>query len=161
MRHDTNHNKALTPRQQVLIALRFFADGASLHLIGDAHGVLKATVLRCIKRVTNTIVRNLFVEAVNFPTTNEETLRLPFLFQQVMHSRMPSVCGCIDGTHIPIIAPKQNEQQFVNRHDVHSLNCMIVCGPNMKIYYCSSHWPGNRNNDTVRKLQNNVQCIFR
>ena len=143
LQHGTNCNKALTSRQQVLIALRFFADGAALRLIGDAHGISKATVSRCIHRVANAIVNSLFNEVVDFPSTNEENLSLPLRFQQVTHSRMPSVCGCVDGTYIPIIAPHVNESQFVNRHDVHSLNCMLVCGPDLKIYYCSCRWPGN------------------
>ncbi|KAK3519408.1 hypothetical protein QTP70_027521, partial [Hemibagrus guttatus] len=30
-------------------------------------------------------------------------------------SGFPNVVGCIDGTHIPIIAPSENEADFVNR----------------------------------------------
>lgn len=120
LQHDTYRNHALTPRQQVLIALRFFADGAGLRIIGDAHGVSKATVSRCIHRTTNAIIDHLFVEAVDFPVDNVYLLNIPRQFQQTTHSQMPSVCGCIDGTHVNIIAPHVNEEQFINRHDVHS-----------------------------------------
>ena len=73
MQRNTNCNKALIQRQPVLIALRYFADGASLRLIGDAQGVSKAPVTPCIKRVTYIIVWNIFAEAVN-SLTSEETL---------------------------------------------------------------------------------------
>uniref|UniRef100_A0A915KYU7 Putative nuclease HARBI1 n=1 Tax=Romanomermis culicivorax TaxID=13658 RepID=A0A915KYU7_ROMCU len=55
---------------------------------------------------------------------------------------LPSVVGCVDGTHIPIRAPTANEDQFVNCHGDHSLNCMMVAGPNYKFYYVSARWPG-------------------
>lgn len=38
----------------------------------------------------------------------------------------PGVFGCVDGTHIGIIAPKENEHLFLNRKGFHSLNAMIA-----------------------------------
>ncbi|KAK3521666.1 hypothetical protein QTP70_015599, partial [Hemibagrus guttatus] len=37
-------------------------------------------------------------------------------------AEFPNVVGCIDGTHIPIIAPSENEADFVNRRSIHSIN---------------------------------------
>jgi len=42
---------------------------------------------------------------------------------------MPSVCGCMDGSHIPIIPPVGDEDAYINRHQFHSLNILCVCGP--------------------------------
>ena len=38
---------------------------------------------------------------------------------------MPGVVGAIDGTHIKIIAPSKDEDVFVNRKKVHSINTQI------------------------------------
>lgn len=35
--------------------------------------------------------------------------------------------GCIDGTHIFLRKPSENEEMFFNRKGRHSLNVMIVC----------------------------------
>lgn len=37
--HKTNRNHALSPRQQLLVALHFFGSGCQYHCIGDMHGV--------------------------------------------------------------------------------------------------------------------------
>lgn len=154
LEHKTRRNFALSPRQQVLIALRFYADGGSFRLIGDAHGISRATVSRCLRRVTRVINRDIFHSAVDFPLEDGERLALPITFKNVGNSDLPSVCACIDGTHIPILAPSENESQFVNRHDVHSLNCMLVCGPNLKIFYASCRWPGSVHDSRVLRNSN-------
>lgn len=45
---------------------------------------------------------------------------------------MPGVCGCIDGTHVSIIKPKDNEERFLNRKRYHSLNVQMVSANNIK-----------------------------
>ena len=83
-------------------------------------------------------------------------MKLNFLFLG-----MPSVFGCIDGTHMRIKRPRDNESQFINRHGYHSLNVMLVCGPNLQFYFASVKWPGSvsdsrvfRNSSLSERLQN-------
>lgn len=40
--------------------------------------------------------------------------------------KIPGVVGCIDGTHIPILRPTQDEHMYFNRKGFHSINAMIV-----------------------------------
>ena len=54
----------------------------------------------------------------------------------------PSTCGCIDGTHVKVSPPKDDEISFVNRHHNHSLNVLAVCGPDLYIYYAFADRPG-------------------
>ncbi len=47
---------------------------------------------------------------------------------QVRHN-MPRTVGCIDGTHIKIKAPNEQEWAFVNRKGHHSVNvqvCIVI-----------------------------------
>ena len=37
----------------------------------------------------------------------------------------PNVIGCVDGTHIPIIAPSVDEVDYVNRKSFHSINVQV------------------------------------
>ena len=53
--HPTNRNKALSPSQQVFVALQFFATGSVLDDSSTIHGVSRATTCRTISRVTNAL----------------------------------------------------------------------------------------------------------
>ena len=84
----------------------------------------------------------LFDEYIRWPE-EAECQNLAAQFRKASKSKMPLVGGCIDGTHIKIATPKENEPFFVNRKQEHSLNCMFVCGPDCKYYAMSSKWPGS------------------
>ncbi|KAJ8306900.1 hypothetical protein KUTeg_014984 [Tegillarca granosa] len=43
---------ALTPFQQIIIALRFYATGSYYRLVGDSFGISVASVARCVDRVS-------------------------------------------------------------------------------------------------------------
>ena len=61
LQHPTQRNKALTPRQQLQIALHCLGTGAQYHAIGDMHGISKASInCRVIKRVVYAINNNNF-----------------------------------------------------------------------------------------------------
>ena len=50
--------------------------------------------------------------------------------------------GAIDGTHIKIIAPSKDEDMFVNRKKVHSINTQVVFDANFNILDVVVKWPG-------------------
>ncbi|XP_028457689.1 putative nuclease HARBI1 [Perca flavescens] len=55
----------------------------------------------------------------------------------------PNVIGCIDGTHIPITAPSENEADYVNRKSIHSINVQIICDAAYLITNVEAKWPGS------------------
>lgn len=63
----------------------------------------------------------------------------------------PLVAGCIDGTHIPLSPPHNNEEAYVNRHYPKSLNVTMVAHPDYTIYFCSSQCPGRWHDSRVIK----------
>ena len=148
LRHASDRNCALSPREQILCATRFFASGADYRVVGDAHGVSAATVCRTVKRVSHTINTRLLPEVIDFPNANLSTR----FFER---GGMPCVSGCIDGTHIPILSPElEREYAFVNRKGSHSINAMAVCGPDYRFYYLSARWPGSLNDARVCRISN-------
>jgi len=56
-----------------------------------------------------------------------------FQYVSIIFLGFPSVLGRIDGTHIKIMAPRENEAEYVNRKGVHSLNVQV----GVKITYVS------------------------
>ena len=144
IRHKTTRNCALSPTQQVLVALHWLGNGAQYHLTGDAHGIKKATVCRIVHRVVKQIERKLFRIHVAWPTN-----RTHIAPEFIQRGGFPCVGGCIDGTLIPIDAPNDDEAVYVDRHGNHSLNVCMVCGPEFKFYYVNAQWPGSAHDSRV------------
>lgn len=154
--HISHMNFALNPKEQILVALHFFGNGSQYHSIGDMHGIHKSTVCRIVNRVAWTIVRVLFPMYVRWPNYRAH---IPVGFSQI--ANFPRVAGVIDGTLIPIKAPHSNENDFVDRHGMHSLNAMVVCGTSHEFFYASARWPGSvhdnrvlRNSSLFQKWEN-------
>ncbi|KAH9632263.1 hypothetical protein HF086_002898 [Spodoptera exigua] len=65
---------------------------------------------------------------------------LGFRFYEIYH--IPSVLGCIDGTHVAIIRPAENEERYFNRKHFHSRNVMIICDADLKILSVDASFGG-------------------
>ena len=62
---------------------------------------------------------------VRFPSTYAEQKEITQSFFQV--GGFPCAIGGIDGTHVRITAPQENEPDFVNRKGFHSINVQAIC----------------------------------
>ncbi|KAL7632365.1 UNVERIFIED_CONTAM: hypothetical protein RMT77_017323 [Armadillidium vulgare] len=111
LEHRTNKSGALSPKQQLCVALHWFGSGAQYHIIGDMHGINKSTVCRTVANVVRVINRHIFNKIISWPAANiGEVLEK---FYEI--ANFPQVCGIIDGSLIPIDAPTVNEEAFVDR----------------------------------------------
>ena len=125
LQRQTRRNHALSPTLQVLVALRFFASGSFLQIIGDTVGLPKSTVSRIVTDVSKALVSKQ-EEFINFPTVpaaEVQDVKRGFYEK----GGFPGVVGCIDGTHVRIQAPNKNENDYVNRKGFHSINVQAVC----------------------------------
>ncbi|KAI8433384.1 hypothetical protein MSG28_015424 [Choristoneura fumiferana] len=129
---------ALSPRQQLCTTLHWLGTGCQYYSVGASHGVDKSTVCRTVHRVINAINRRLFPSIVKWPHRIEDVVQK---FYELYN--FPNVIGIIDGTLIPIDAPTTDEPAFVDRKGGHSINCMMVCGPQYQFFYVSANWPGS------------------
>ena len=120
---DTQRGHALEPEQQVLIALRFFASGSFLQVIGDSFGVDKSTVSRVVRDVSLALNRKRH-QFIKWPSNDEVDKNKNNFFSQ---AGFPGVIGCIDCTHVRIQAPHGNENNYVNRKRYHSINVQGIC----------------------------------
>lgn len=95
-------NNAVTPVQQLLIALRFYATNGFMITMGDYGGMDKSTVSRIVVRVSEAIA-SLAPIYIKLPQTQEEILRAQRNFFNI--AAFPRVIGAIDCTHIKIQSP--------------------------------------------------------
>ena len=117
LQRQTKRNHALSPTLQILVALRFFASGSFLQIIGDTFGLPKSSVSRVVKDVSLALARKQ-KEFILWPSP-AELLEVKRGFYS--KGRFPGVIGCVDGTHVRIQAPNTNENDFVNRKGYHSI----------------------------------------
>ena len=119
LQRQTKRNHALSPTQQILVALRFFASGSFLQLIGDTVGLLKSSVSRAVKDVSLALAQKQN-EFILWPSPAElQEVKRGFYDK----GGFPGV----NGTHVRIQAPTANENDFVNRKGFHSINVQAVC----------------------------------
>lgn len=134
----TMRSHALTPKQQLLTTLHWLAIGCPFHAIGDLHGLRKGTVSKVVKKVVDAINQTLSRRVIKWPTETDN-ISLEFFRK----GGFPNVCGAVDGTLIPMQSPTEHEDQYVDRHGKHSINAMMICGPDYTFYYVNARFPGS------------------
>ena len=60
-----------------------------------------------------------------------------------LFAEFPHVVGALDCTHVPIIAPFKNEDQYVDKDGNHSLKVQMIVNHRGAITHLSAHWPGS------------------
>ncbi|CAH3158070.1 unnamed protein product, partial [Pocillopora meandrina] len=98
LEHQTRRGLPLTPMQQVLIALRFYATGTFQRGIGDLFGVSVFAACRVIHKVSRAIAKQKR-QFLSIPGNLADVKRK---FYDVGHS--PGVIGAIDCTHVRVIS---------------------------------------------------------
>ena len=137
LQHRTQRNQPLTPRQQIETFLHFSGTNCFFHLMRDARGPSTHTVHRTVRRVTAAIL-TLKKEVIRWP--NDMT-KLRNDFMKI--GNFPCVAGALDGCHVIITPPPDDETSYVNRHHSHSINVLAVSGPDLSFYYVNAEHPGS------------------
>ena len=150
LRRPTNRSYALPVHLQVLTALSYFSSGSLHRVVADGRdlNLSQSSVTRVIQSFTSAVV-DLKDSFIKFPTLAAD---IHYNQQLFFHDhRIPNVVGLIDGTHVQIIAPVENEDVYVNRCSYHSLNIQVICNYDCKIINVVAKWPGSVHDSTIMK----------
>ncbi|XP_041349161.1 uncharacterized protein LOC121368490 [Gigantopelta aegis] len=142
----TSRSHALSPELQVVIALRYFASGSFLQVVGDTFGLDKSTVSRVIFDVAGALcdLRNNFI---TWPVEQQHLSKVKKGFYEL--GGFPGVIGAVDGTHVRLQAPSDNEPAFVNRKGYHSINIQAICDDEGRFTNIVAKWPGSTHDSHV------------
>ncbi|KAK3892093.1 hypothetical protein Pcinc_004060 [Petrolisthes cinctipes] len=106
----TGRNQALTPEMKIIVLLRYLATGKMQLCSMDDLGPSQQTVSRVITETLMALSSNaILTQFITFPITPHETQRKIVDFQQI--AGFPGVIGAIDGTHVRISAPEDDEEK--------------------------------------------------
>lgn len=97
-------NQCVSPINQLLIALRYYATGSHLVAVGDFIGVHESTASRVVKRVSEAIAA-LAPTKITFPNNVAAIQQAQQDFFDI--AAFPRVVGALDCTHIRIQRPSK------------------------------------------------------
>lgn len=107
--------------------LRFLAQGSYQLSVGNDFnlGLSQSSVSLILEETLNVLQNVICPQFIKFEMTDEEKMESKLYFFE--KTGFPGVIGCIDGTHIKILAPpKEDQSVYYNRKGYFSLNAMIV-----------------------------------
>ena len=124
----TVRGHAIQPLLKLCCALRFFAEGSYQKGSGNDFnvGFAQPTVSIVLKEILDVVDQKICPKWIHARMTEEEKTESKRSFY--LRTGLPGIIGCIDGTHVRIVAPKKELQHlYLNRKGYYSLNVMIVC----------------------------------
>ena len=139
MSRSTSRSHSLSVTTQLAVTLQFLATGSFQTVVASAHGISQPSVSNCVRGVTDALC-SIAKEYIQFPTAARQ-MRMQHEFMEKFG--FPKVLGCIDGSHIPIVAPSTNEAIYVNRKSYHSINVQAICDDVFKFIDVVVKWPGS------------------
>lgn len=146
--HETMYNNALNSKQQLLLTLHYLGINSPYHAIGSMHGIHKSTVCRCIHNTVKAIIDAFYRSFVRWPNSNDSSRK----FYEI--AGFPDCGGIIDGTLVNFIPHHDIEASFVDRHNNHSINLTLVCGPNYEFFYSNARFSGSCHDSRVLRESN-------
>ncbi|XP_036320397.1 putative nuclease HARBI1 [Rhagoletis pomonella] len=159
-----HRSAAIPPILKLACALRFFADVSYQRGVGNDFelGFAQATVSVVLKEVLEIFQTVICHEWINMQMTEDEKQRARHFFFR--KSRITGIIGCVDGTHVGIVAPNRLKHQYLNRKGFYSLNAMIACDHNMVIRYVDGRFPGSTHdsflwgNSELKEILQRMYC---
>ena len=130
----------LSVEQRVAVTLWGLGTNVEFHTISHLFGVGISTACVTVRDVCSAIVEKLAPRFITVPCGNElKAVVEGFLSRW----GFPQCVGAIDGSHIPIIAPKENATDYFNRKKFHSvvLQALVDCEYKFMDVYVG--WPGS------------------
>ncbi|XP_063775474.1 putative nuclease HARBI1 [Pseudophryne corroboree] len=141
----THYRTPIQPRRRLVIALWWYATPGEYRTISCLFGVGISTVCSVIHQVTKAILDTLYKRFICLPQGQS----LDDTIKGFVQHGYPQCAGAIDGTHIPIIAPRDNPADYYNRKGWHSIVLQAVVDHK----YCFTDvyigWPGRAHDARV------------
>ncbi|XP_017470682.1 PREDICTED: putative nuclease HARBI1 [Rhagoletis zephyria] len=141
---------AVSKTIKLAVTLRFLGQGSYQTSVGnDFHlGLSQPTVSSVLSETLDILEAVICPLWIKFHMTDaEKTEAKEYFFQK---TGFPGVIGCVDGSHIKILAPnKQDQHLYYNRKGFFSLNAMIICDHKMRIRYFDARYAGSGHDSLI------------
>nr|XP_055065258.1 putative nuclease HARBI1 [Misgurnus anguillicaudatus] len=119
----TRPSYPLGPEIQLLVALRFYAVGSFLEVVGDGYGVSKTSVWRCVHSVTDILLQHA-TDYFRMQSARHKVMEAHQSFHSI--AGIPRIIGLVDGTLVPIANPSALDQAFICHKGYAAINVQVV-----------------------------------
>ncbi|XP_056391175.1 uncharacterized protein LOC130284647 [Hyla sarda] len=126
---DTRMRQAISPREHLMITLRFLATVESFALLYLQFRVDKSTISGIVKSTCHVIWQ--YLQPISMPSPTQETwLQAAAGFQSV--AQFPNCIGAVDGKHVRVQKPPGSGSQYFNYKKYFSMVLMAVADASYK-----------------------------
>ncbi|MCO5603293.1 hypothetical protein L7F22_057442 [Adiantum nelumboides] len=140
-RQNTHIWRAISLEDRVALSLHRLASEANVEVFVDLYGCAKSKgtqiVLDFCREVCTSGLCNFYIR---WPSSTR-MLQMAKEFQKIRG--IPYVIGAIDGSHIPIIAPRENVVDSFNRKRFHSILLQLTVDSNYMVWDYDVGWAGS------------------
>ena len=141
--------RALPPCKKLAMTIYYLADTGSLVRTANTFGVDRSTASKIVRFVCLQIYQHLSPRYIKLPKTEKEMQESIVRFSRKRN--MPQAFGAIDGTHVKIIAPREDSTAYFNYKQFYSLNVQAVCDGVGIFMNVDCRWPGAAHDARVFK----------
>lgn len=127
------------PQIQLLVAISMLANQEVYRTVAEKFDISKSTAWIYVQKVCRVLVK--LAKNYTYWPTGQEARSVIEKFK--VRQAFPGVQGAIDGTHIPITAPRKDQASYCNRHQYHSIILQGVCDANYKFLDVFAGYPGS------------------
>ena len=138
----------IPPEKVLAIGLYRFSHGNSYVSIGPTFKIGKSTVIEAVQDVVNALF-DVSDHFIKFSTTPAETAASVEKFCENTRSELVNVAGAIDGTHLNIIAPRENALDYFSRYQQHDFIIQAVVEGRDKFIDAVCGFPGSTHDARV------------
>ncbi|KAJ1519059.1 hypothetical protein ONE63_011302 [Megalurothrips usitatus] len=146
----------VTVEKATLMALWYLAANVSMYKAGDRFGVASSTLFKEVHKIVD-ILCQLCNKFIVWPTEAEATI-----IRQQFKDRAgyPGVIGAIDGCHIDVLVPANDQQSYIDRKMNHSILLQGICTATKLFTNVSIGTPGSWNDCRALRYSSFYQRVI-
>ncbi|KAF9420240.1 hypothetical protein HW555_003461 [Spodoptera exigua] len=132
----TKRKGGICNRTKILCTLAFLASGSYQKILCENARtyISQASASRAIRAVVNAINHPAIINKyIRFPQNTNERQILKEKFYEKF--KMPGTIGCVDGTLVSMVRPKEHEERYYCRKGYHARNAVIINDPDLNIMH--------------------------
>ena len=138
-KQNTRMRECIPLEQRVALTLWRLATNADYRSVAQLFGLGRSTVCEVFHECCSVIVEKLLQCYLQIPNGND--------LKEIIEGfeccwNFPQVVGAVDGTHIPITRPSQNQSDYYNRKGYHSIIMQAVVDYHYMFLDVCIGWPG-------------------